>query len=87
MQEILNNLLVKNQIKHFFKNKEIEIIERPASYIIKQTNEQENKVARLILLPSKGFTANKINETSSHPETRKAKITIKGAIRVNKKKF
>ena len=36
---------------------------------------------RFILLPPSGFTSNSIDELSCHPETRKAKIKIKGAIR------
>lgn len=87
MEEIINSVLVKNTIKYLFNAKEIEILERPASFIIKLKKEPEDKVVRMILLPPKGFTSNRINETSSHPEARKAKITIKGGIKPDKHGF
>ncbi|MBU2100594.1 hypothetical protein KKG83_05545 [Candidatus Micrarchaeota archaeon] len=68
MNEILNAELVKEIIRNLFSDKEIEIIERPASYIIKLKRETGSKILRIILLPPQGFSANKINELSPHPE-------------------
>lgn len=87
MKEIIDSVLVKNTIKSLFNDKETEILARPASYIIRLKNEGEDKVERIILLPPNGFTSNKINETSPHPEARRAKITIKGAVRADKRGF
>lgn len=87
MEKIINSILVKNTIKNLFDDKEIEILERPTSYIIRLKNEGEDKIARIILLPPKGITANKINETSPHPEAKRAKITIKGGVKSNKQGF
>jgi len=87
IDDILNSTLVKNIVKNIFAKKEIEIITRPASFIIKLKNEPEDKIFRIILLPPRGFTANKIDETTPHPEVRKAKIEIKGGVRLNKSGF
>lgn len=85
--EIEVSILVKGIIRKLFGNKEIEIIERPASFIIKLKNEPEEIIFRIILLPPYGFTANKMDETNPHPEVRKAKIEIKGGVRPNKSGF
>ncbi|MFH1828327.1 MAG: hypothetical protein ABH824_03635 [Nanoarchaeota archaeon] len=87
LNEIINSSLVKSILVSLFKNQETEIIERPASFIIRLKNEPEDKIFRIILLPPHGFTTNKLDETSPHPEVRKAKIEIKGGIRPNKSGF
>lgn len=84
LNEIIKSPIVKATIKTLFNNQEIEIIERPASFIIRLKNEPEDKIFRIILLPPNGFTANKIDETAPHPEARKVKIEIKGGVRPNK---
>ena len=84
---ILNSTLVKNIIKNLLAKKEIEIIQRPASFIIRLKDEPEDRIFRIILLPPNGFTANKIDETTPHPEVRKAKIEIKGGVKPNKSGF
>jgi len=85
--EIFNSILVKAILKKFFKNQEIEFIQRPTSFIIRLKNEPEDKSFRIILLPPHGFTANKLDETNPHPEVRKAKIEIKWGIKPNKSWF
>src|SRR3989344_4546391 len=87
VNEIIDSNLVKTILKNFFKNQEIEIIQRPVSFIIRLKNESEDKIFRIILLPPHGFTANKLDETTPHPEVRKAKIEIKGGVRPNKSGF
>jgi len=87
LQEVIESPVVKSVVKSLFDDQEIEIVMRPASYIAKLKNEAGDKVVRVILLPPQGFTANKISETSSHPEVRKARITIKGGIRSGKRGF
>lgn len=87
LKGIINSSLVKTILKGLFKNQETEIIERPASFIIRLKNEPEDRIFRIILLPPGGFTANKLDETSPHPEVRKAKIEIKGGVRPNKTGF
>jgi hypothetical protein len=83
----MDSFLVKQTIKKLFGSNSIEIISRPASYVIKLQKESDNLVKRIILLPPKGFTSNKVDETSPHPEVRKAKITIKGGVRSGKQGF
>jgi hypothetical protein len=87
IQEMMDSFLVKQTIKKLFGSNSIEIISRPASYVIKLQKESDNLVKRIILLPPKGFTSNKVDETSPHPEVRKAKITIKGGVRSGKQGF
>ena len=81
IKDILGSQLVKNIIQNIFQEKEIELIERPASFIIRLKNEPEDRIFRIILLPPHGFSGNKIEETNPHQEVRKAKIEIKGGIR------
>ena len=83
-QEIINSPIVKATLKSLFDDKEIEIIHRPASFIIRLKNEPDDRISRIIFLPPKGFTSDKIDETNPHPEVRKAKIEIKGGVRPNK---
>lgn len=85
--EIINSSLVKKSVKLLFIDQKTEIVERPASFIIKLKNEPEDKIFRIILLPPKGLTSNEIDRLSPHPEARRAKIEIKGGIRLNKKGF
>lgn len=87
IEEIIKYPIVKNTIKNLFNDQELEIITRQASFIIKLKNEKNEKLIRLIILPPKGYTSNKIDETSPHPETRKATILIKGGIKLNNKNF
>ncbi|MFA6526484.1 MAG: hypothetical protein WCT26_03695 [Candidatus Buchananbacteria bacterium] len=85
--EIINSSLVKETIKLLFKKQNTEILERPASFIIKLKNEPEDKIFRIILLPPRGFTSNEIDRLSPHPEAKIAKIEIKGGIKLDKKGF
>ncbi|MDD5253542.1 MAG: hypothetical protein PHG05_00355 [Candidatus Nanoarchaeia archaeon] len=87
IEEILGSVLVKNIKNKLFDSKEIEIIQRPASLIIRLKNEPEDRIFRIIILPPNGFTGNIAGETNPHPEARKAKIEIKGGIRPNKSGF
>lgn len=87
IKEIRNSQLVKNIINNLFKKQEIELIERPASFIIRLKCEPDDKIFRIILLPPYGFSGNSINETNPHPEARKATIQIKGGIRPKKTGF
>ena len=87
LNEITESPIIRTIVKTLFNNQEIEVIERPASFIIRLKNEPEDKIFRIILLPPHGFTANKIDETAPHPEARKAKIEIKGGVRPNKTGF
>ncbi|HIH11005.1 TPA: hypothetical protein HA241_02360 [Candidatus Woesearchaeota archaeon] len=86
-EEIISSILVKNTIKNLFDNKEIEIIKRPSSFIIRLKNEPEDRISRVILLPPHGFTANRIDETNPHAEVRKAKIEIRGGVRPKRSGF
>jgi hypothetical protein len=70
-----------------FGTKAIDVFKRPASFIIKQKIEKDEKVNRIILLPPQGYTSNHLDELSSHEEACRAKIYIKGALRKNKKSF
>lgn len=87
MNEILNSELVKGTIKDIFGDSDIEVADRRAYYMIKLKNEESDKVTRILLLHPKGYTTHDITETSSHPESRREKITIKGGIRPNKTGF
>lgn len=85
--QIINYPVVKNTIKNLFRSQEIEVVTRPMSYIVKLKKEEGDKLTRVIILPPKGHTANKLKEMSSHPEARKATILIKGGIKEDNKNF
>ncbi|MBU1120558.1 hypothetical protein KJ660_01655, partial [Candidatus Micrarchaeota archaeon] len=85
--EVFNSFLVKRVIRELFDGKEIVVLERPASFIIRLKREPEERVSRIILLPPEGFTANKVNEVNPHPEVRKARIIVKGGVRPKRHGF
>lgn len=86
-KNLTQNKIIINLIQKVFPKGNTEIIERPHSFIIKDKNENSNKVKRVIILPPKGYTANSIDELNSHDEVRKAKITVKGSFRSGKENF
>jgi len=85
--EVLKNSLVQTLIYNLFDNKETEVIKRPACFLIKLKKEPKDLVVRIILLPPHGYTANSVDEMNPHPEARRAKVVIRGAIRSGKKGF
>lgn len=86
-KQIIESPLFKKTIKQFFQSNEYEIVERPASFSIRLKEEDPTMVKRIILLPSHGFTADKINLLSPHPEALNAKIRILGKIKPQNKGF
>jgi hypothetical protein len=64
-----------------------ELITRPASYMVRNKIEGDRDIHRIILLPPRGYTADKINQTNSHDEAEYATIEIKGAVRKDKNSF
>ena len=85
--QIILSPLFRKTIKSFFQSQDYEIIERPASFSIRLKKEDPQTVRRIILLPPHGFTADKINLLSPHPEARNAKIKILGKIKPNNQGF
>jgi len=86
--EIYKSPIIKSTLRILFGSEALEIIERPASFLIRlRDNEPEEKIKRLVILPPRGFTANEVNWTNSHAEVRRAKAIIKGGIRPEKKGF
>lgn len=85
-QQIIESPLLKKTIKQFLP-KEYEVVERPASFSIRLRKENSETIERIILLPPKGFTADKISLLSPHPEARNAKIRILGKIKPQNKGF
>ncbi|OEK01153.1 hypothetical protein BFP97_06355 [Roseivirga sp. 4D4] len=65
----------------------IEIIKRPASFIVKNKDEGARTIERLIVLPPKGYTADTPTQTNSHDEAERATIEIKGGVRPDKNGF
>lgn len=86
-ENLIQNKIISNLVQKVFPKENIELLERPHSFIIKDKSENDNKVKRIIVLPPKGYTANSIDELNSHDEVRKAKITVKGSFRSGKESF
>lgn len=61
-----------------------EIIHRHAAHFIRNADEGDRKVERIIILPPRGFTANAPEQMNSHDEAESATIEIKGAVRDGK---
>jgi hypothetical protein len=87
IDKILEIPITKKTIASIFYKNKIEVLKRPACYIIKLKDEPKDKVKRVILLKPKGFTSNEFNEMSPHPEVRMARVIIKGAIRKGNEGF
>lgn len=87
LNDATDSSLVRDTVHRLFQNKQTELIKRPASFILKLKHEPEEKVFRIILLPPNGYTSNNVDETSPHPEMRRAKIAVKGGIKLNKSGF
>lgn len=81
IEEILSSPVVKNTIRSVFHKKPFSVIERPGAFILELGEEPTDKITRMIILKPRGFTANSLQELSSHPEAREAVIEIKGAAR------
>lgn len=64
-----------------------ELITRPASFMIRNKVEGDRDIHRVIILPPRGYTADKINQTNSHDEAEYATIEIKGGVREDKQGF
>jgi|SRR3989344_366651 len=84
---IVNAPIVRTTIQNIFGAQKTEIVERPASFIIRLKQEPEESVLRIILLPPHGFTANHAGETNPHPEARSARIEIKGGVKPHNTRF
>jgi hypothetical protein len=65
----------------------VEVIQRPASYVLRSAREGDRENHRLIILPPHGFTADKLEQTNSHDEAEYATIQVKGAVRQTKDGF
>lgn len=86
-KQIIGSSLFKKTIKQLFQSNEYEIVVRPASFSIRLKEEDPGIVKRIILLPPHGFTTDKINLLSPHPEALNAKIRILGKIKPHNKGF
>jgi hypothetical protein len=61
------------------------VISRPAMFAVKRPAEDERDINRLIVLPPRGYTANKINQTNCFHNVETATIEILGAAREEKR--
>ncbi|MEM6780684.1 MAG: hypothetical protein AAF569_02350 [Pseudomonadota bacterium] len=86
-EEILKVPFVKKYISEVCGEGELDYITRPACYMIRNQNEDDREVHRVIVLPPKGYTADKLNMMNSHDEAEYASIEIKGSVREGKSTF
>lgn len=77
---VLESPPVRHLINSLFSDKESELVTRAASYVLKLSEEPTDKNSRIILLPPRGFTTNKVNELLPYAEARWAKITVNGYV-------
>ena len=82
--EILPSPIMKSTIKDLFGESPLDVIVRPASFVILLKDEPQEEIIRILVLRPHGFSANSAEELSSHPEAREATIEIKGAVRPGK---
>lgn len=80
-EEILSSPVLRNTISNTFDAKPFSVIERPGSFILSLNKEPDDKIVRILVLKPNGFTANSLDELSSHPEARDATIVVKGFAR------
>lgn len=65
----------------------VELLRRPASFVVRSLDEAEDRITRVLILPPNGCTANTRTELNPHPEVRRARITVMGALRPGKRGF
>ncbi len=86
----INDLLKVNFVAALINKicgQRIELIQRPASYIVRSTQEKAPDLSRVLILPPKGYTANAYLQTNAHDEALKATIKIHGGVREGKHYF
>lgn len=86
-ENILRSPLFRKTREKFLSGDQLEIIKRPACFIIRLKNENSDSIKRIILIPPLGFTADKIDLLNPHPEVRRARIKILGKINPIKKGY
>lgn len=86
----LDTLLKQNYIRDLVSrdcSEDTELVTRPESFMVRNKIEGDRDIHRTIILPPKGYTADKINQMNSHDEAEYATIEIKGAVRDEKNSF
>ena len=63
------------------------IIKRPASFIVRASEEDPRECERIIILPPQGYTGNEPNQTNCYEGVEKAVIDYKGTVRPGKRGF
>lgn len=86
-RKIVQSTPLRILIRDTFNDQAWELVPRPASILIKEKDEDDYRLHRIIILPPHGHTADHVNEMNPHPEARRAKIAIKGGIREGKSGF
>ena len=89
LTDITGSALFERMKQQYFGKRPTETIEYAGYCIVKEKEESGLQVTRLILLAPHGSTHNEDSgdELNPHPETRWAKIEVKGIIKPNKKGF
>lgn len=89
--ESINEILAAPPMRalhsHLFGDVPTTVVTRPASFLIRAAEETGYVVERYIVLPPAGFTADALDLMSPHPEVRRARIIVKGAVRMGKAGF
>jgi len=85
--DITRSSLFETTTKKFLETSNLEVIPRPACFIIRPKSEDAHFVKRLIVFPPNGFTADEKSMLNPHPEARKARVKILGEINPFKKGF
>lgn len=86
----INSVLRRDFVRHLIVDvcgHNIEIIKRNDCFVIRNKEEGERDLDRVILLPPRGFTANAINQMNSHDEVDYATVQVKGAVKNDKNGF
>jgi hypothetical protein len=86
----LDTLLKQNYVHDLVLRvcgQDTELVTRPESFMVRSKVEGDRDIHRIIVLPPRGYTADKVNQTNSHDEAEYATIEIKGAVRDEKNSF
>lgn len=86
IEDVLNKNFVLDLIESVC-GKNTDLIIRPESFMVRKVEENDRDIHRIIILPPRGFTADKINQTNSHDEAEYATIEIKGGIKKDKNSY
>jgi hypothetical protein len=87
IHDIVHSSLFEKTNKDFLRVDHSEMIPKRACYVFRREHEDFGLIRRVIVFPPHGFTSEETSLLDAHPEARKARVRILGAVDPAKKGF